>query len=63
MDEQPKLGDIVRLKIGGPKMTVEGQSDNGYDVDCVWFVQVDGGWEGPIRDTFHRMVLVDATNL
>jgi uncharacterized protein YodC (DUF2158 family) len=37
-----KTGDIVRLKSGGPKMTVErtiSQTDY-VEVDCAWF---DGG--------------------
>jgi uncharacterized protein YodC (DUF2158 family) len=34
MDFQP--GDIVRLKSGGPKMTVETVDDTG--VYCAWFV-------------------------
>jgi uncharacterized protein YodC (DUF2158 family) len=44
MDEQFKAGDVVQLKSGGPKMTVEktghesmmgAQGD--YAVWCVWF--------------------------
>ena len=41
-----KIGDIVRLKSGGPKMTVEGfkwdHLKNCYDnnqVQCTWFVE------------------------
>ena len=29
------VGDVVRLKSGGPRMTV--LSANGEDVQCVWF--------------------------
>ena len=31
-----KVGDVVRLKSGGPEMTVEEISENKY-ITCVWF--------------------------
>jgi uncharacterized protein YodC (DUF2158 family) len=35
------VGDVVRLKSGGPKMTVENvvfdTAEDNYSVDCVWF--------------------------
>jgi len=31
-----KVGDVVRLKSGGPDMTVEAIEDDQY-VSCVWF--------------------------
>lgn len=34
---QFKVGDVVRLKSGGPAMTVTGTSDTGW-VICHWFV-------------------------
>lgn len=45
-----KEGDTVRLKSGGPLMTVE-YTDNGK-VDCVWFV--DGKL---FRETFDKRSL------
>jgi uncharacterized protein YodC (DUF2158 family) len=35
-----KNGDIVKLKSGGPKMTVNGEEVNGY-VECMWFTKAD----------------------
>lgn len=38
-----KIGDVVQLKSGGPRMTVQQVADNGSEkwVECVWFVQGD----------------------
>jgi uncharacterized protein YodC (DUF2158 family) len=36
METKFKTGDIVRLKSGGPKMTVNGYTPYGQ-VECVWF--------------------------
>jgi uncharacterized protein YodC (DUF2158 family) len=36
MEQTFKKGDIVRLKSGGPEMTVE-QTFQNYCVRCVWF--------------------------
>lgn len=34
-----KIGDVVRLKSGGPAMTVTGVPSNGSGVlTCIWFV-------------------------
>lgn len=33
----PKLGDVVRTKAGGPKMTVDFVSDDGVGVKAIWF--------------------------
>ncbi len=36
--KQFKPGDVVRLRSGGPKMTVETAADEGEDeVNCQWF--------------------------
>jgi len=32
-----KIGDIVRLKSGGPDMTVEAQSELTGELVCAWF--------------------------
>jgi len=32
------IGDVVRLKSGGPKMTVESFRSSDKQVICVWFV-------------------------
>lgn len=38
MEEQYKAGDLVRLKSGGPKMTVnQDLSQVDVQVSCVWF--------------------------
>lgn len=44
-----KLGDLVRLKSGGPRMTVEGEPGNGSYVRCVWF---DSPYHGVYREAF-----------
>lgn len=45
-----QVGDVVRLKAGGPKMTVE--AVEGQNVDCVWFDGVK-----VFRDTFPARAL------
>lgn len=60
MAEALKIGDVVRLKTGGPKMTVaelrEPDDDEMRDLtrlsaECIWFTQMaDGGWSGLYRD-------------
>jgi uncharacterized protein YodC (DUF2158 family) len=47
-----KMGDVVRLKSGGPKMTVYGVE--GSRVYCVWF---EGSKK--IEDTFEMDTLKD----
>jgi uncharacterized protein YodC (DUF2158 family) len=38
MEETPfKVGDIVKLKVGGPKMIVDSISDYDGTVRCQWF--------------------------
>jgi uncharacterized protein YodC (DUF2158 family) len=34
-----KIGDVVRLKTGGPEMTVEAVDTNSSDVFCTWFAE------------------------
>jgi len=65
-----KLGQVVRLNSGGPKMTVQRLCDNDR-VECVWFTPT-GEFEtsaGPSktvwsfrseRDVFHVNVLTEA---
>ncbi|MFW6253920.1 MAG: YodC family protein [Chitinivibrionales bacterium] len=36
MSEQFEVGQVVQLKSGGQKMTIEEIEDGGY-VSCVWF--------------------------
>lgn len=36
MSDKFEVGDIVKLKSGGEKMTIEEIDDDGY-VSCVWF--------------------------
>lgn len=52
-----KIGDVVRLKEGGPKMTVEGRRDS--KVACVWFdKRPDGTWGGLHRCEFEAAELM-----
>ncbi|MCJ8211705.1 DUF2158 domain-containing protein [Mucilaginibacter sp. RS28] len=37
MDKQFNIGDQVRLKSGGPVMTVDSIDDNTSRLVCVWF--------------------------
>lgn len=52
-----QLGDIVQLKSGGPRMTVEAiNKGEGYDlVDCVWFEKHTAH-----RQSFNPALLVKA---
>lgn len=34
---QFKVGDVVKLRSGGPKMTISAARDNSGDYTCVWF--------------------------
>jgi uncharacterized protein YodC (DUF2158 family) len=38
MANQFSLGDVVKLKSGGPKMTVNNSYGDGRTLSCVWFV-------------------------
>lgn len=35
--EDYKVGDIVQLKSGGPKMTINGNKSSGGHYYCTWF--------------------------
>ncbi|MEN6560098.1 MAG: DUF2158 domain-containing protein [Acidobacteriota bacterium] len=37
MDQQFKKGDVVRLKSGGPKMTVTSIIQDDGSLECTWF--------------------------
>jgi uncharacterized protein YodC (DUF2158 family) len=36
---QFKVGDVVRLKTGGPEMTVEAADEKSPDVICTWIAE------------------------
>jgi uncharacterized protein YodC (DUF2158 family) len=38
-----KAGDVVRLRSGGPRMTVSSVNEPLHFVDCVWFLSASGG--------------------
>jgi uncharacterized protein YodC (DUF2158 family) len=44
-----KVGDIVQLKSGGPKMTVKSSHGVEDDVHCQWFAgsKLEEGWFPP----------------
>lgn len=44
------VGSVVTLRSGGPAMTVE--TVDGVKVACIWFVDSDHGWCGPMRGEF-----------
>jgi uncharacterized protein YodC (DUF2158 family) len=50
------IGDVVRLKSGGPEMTIDELDDNG-GVGCVWFEHAGDKWKGPKRKTFQPINL------
>jgi len=64
MDMGFKVGDIVRIKSGGPKMTVqkivrsEGRNNSILFCDCVWFVNDCIG-----HSTFNPDAIVKEENL
>lgn len=47
MESTIKPGDIVTLKSGGPRMTV--QSVNGRSAECAWFVRYADDGYGPLQ--------------
>ena len=55
MGKELELGDVVKLKSGGPKMTVN-SDENSKTAECLWFVD-DLGCEGPKSHTFKSCLL------
>jgi uncharacterized protein YodC (DUF2158 family) len=49
MKEELKLGDVVRLASGGPKMTVSPKTKSDPRVSCLWFegFELKGGMFHP----------------
>lgn len=47
-----KIGDVVMLKSGGPRMTVSGPALDDGDFPCIWFDFADKKF-----DTFHPEML------
>ena len=49
MNDEIKVGDVVRLKSGGPKMTVstvdKAQYEERLSAWCDWFVQDKSPWK------------------
>jgi uncharacterized protein YodC (DUF2158 family) len=61
-----EVGDIVKLKTGGPAMVVEqvygSTATDNQTIACVWFVYTGvGKWEGPYRGAFSPQSLEPAT--
>lgn len=52
---QFKEGDVVKVKSGGPPMTVESVNADG-SYTCVWFDK-DGKKRVPAKDVFKEVVL------
>lgn len=44
------MGDVVQLKSGGPKMTVNSVTQHG--IGCTWFVEAGKEWTGPFQSNF-----------
>ena len=53
---QLKVGDVVKLKSGGPEMTVYSVSESKPEVWCVWFPSGDYK-EKPLQDVFQAEAL------
>ena len=53
-----KAGDVVKLKTGGPNMTIDTVVNDA--IKCVWFSpRPDQSWDGPYSDVFKRDSLVE----
>lgn len=58
-DQKFKVGDVVQLCSGGPKMTVESVNENGT-VSCVWFPPHAEQMNKPCAYTFTAEALTSA---
>ncbi len=52
-----KPGDLVKLRSGGPPMTVESIQPSSRSATCVWAWRDESGWQGVFRETFLLDVL------
>jgi uncharacterized protein YodC (DUF2158 family) len=52
MSSTPKRGDVVRLKSGGPAMTVLGEARSANVLICQWFPFIDGTYPDVKQGTF-----------
>ena len=52
--DSTKLGDVVRLKSGGPAMTVTYISDEGK-LQCEWFTDAVHGWKEFPREAVEQV--------
>jgi uncharacterized protein YodC (DUF2158 family) len=52
MSNQFAVGDVVKLKSGGPQMTVE-SLDNHDQISCIWFND-----NKKHKDSFHKDLLL-----
>lgn len=62
-DHKYKMGDVVRLRSGGPNMTVQGYTDlgTGEIVSCQWFDRAEKLQKGNFREDALQGVDVDAS--
>jgi uncharacterized protein YodC (DUF2158 family) len=49
MPDKLEIGDVVEVKSGGPKMTVDSLSDNGKFAGCAWFEALADGTYGALH--------------
>lgn len=61
-----KVGDVVKLKTGGPEMTINMLDNEEGEIETVWFEPRDAptaitangnGWDGPFTGSFHAEAL------
>jgi len=55
-----KVGDVVMLKSGGPKMVVIALAEEAGRCDCVWFDQDADGYHRRRDEAFPMHVLMGA---
>ena len=70
-----KVGDVVRLKTGGPRMTIKGEMTDDNEkwtrIMCTWFVEKHDCWvtketqfEGPYEADFtEEQLIIDSPKL